>query len=164
MFGKLLRKLRGLLGVGITWGTLWAGIGAGIGLVVGIVSPELWNWGNPILEWALGMGLYGLVSGFGFGALLSLGEGSKTLRDLTLGRVALWGVLGSAAVPVVFGFLGAFGAGTSMIDIVEAMAVTALLGGTFAPGSVALARRAELGAGDDPLLLGSADSDSELGE
>ena len=27
---KLLQRVRGLLGVGVTWGTLWAGIGAGI--------------------------------------------------------------------------------------------------------------------------------------
>ncbi len=70
---KLLRKLRGLAGVGLTWGTLWAGIGTGIGLVIGVVRPEVWESTNPILEWAIGMGLYGLVSGVGFGSLLSFG-------------------------------------------------------------------------------------------
>ncbi|MDP2957193.1 MAG: hypothetical protein Q8N53_12290, partial [Longimicrobiales bacterium] len=67
----VLRRLRGLLGVGVTWGSLWAVIGAGIGAVVGVLSPELWAVGNPVLDWAVGMGLYGLVSGVGFGKLLS---------------------------------------------------------------------------------------------
>ena len=150
---KLLQKLRGLLGVGLTWGALWAGIGAVIGLVVGMVSPELWRYANPILEWAVGMGAYGFVSGVGFGSLLSLGEGRKTLRDLSLPRVAIWGILGSAVVPILFGLAGAFPAGTTVVDILEAIAVTGVLGGTFAPGSVAIARRAALQEPEEPLLL-----------
>ncbi len=145
---KLYRRIRGLLGMGVTWGGLWAGIGAVVGGVLGALSPDLWVWGNPILEWAFGMGLYGLVSGMGFGALLSLGEGRKTVLDLSLPRVAIWGALGSVAVPVLFGLLGAFGAGTTAVDIVQAMVLTGVLGGTFAPGSVALARRAALEAGE----------------
>ena len=31
----LLSKVRGLLGVGVTWGTLWGVIGAGVGFVLG---------------------------------------------------------------------------------------------------------------------------------
>ena len=109
---KFFRKLRGLAGVGLTWGTLWGAIGAGIALVIG----------DPILDWAPGMGLYGFVSGVGFGSLLSLGEGRKTLRDLSLRKVAMWGVLGSAAVPLLFGMLGTFEAGTTAVDVIQAMA------------------------------------------
>ena len=152
--GKLLRRLRGLAGVGITWGAMWAGIGAGIGLIIGIVDPDVWRWTNPIIEWAYGMGLYGFVSGVGFGTLLSLKEGRKRLFDLSLGRVALWGLLGSAAVPVIFYMLGVFGvAGASAVDIIEAMIVTGFLGGTFAPGSVAIARSARLKPGEEMGLL-----------
>jgi len=50
--GKLFRRLRGLVGVGVTWGATWAGIGAGIGLIIGMVDPEAWRWTNPILDWA----------------------------------------------------------------------------------------------------------------
>ena len=94
----LLRRLRGLLGVGLTWGALWSAIGAGIGLVITIVRPDPFALTNPIFVWALGMGLYGLVSGVGFGSLLSLREGRKTILDLSLRRAAIWGVLGAATV------------------------------------------------------------------
>lgn len=156
MLSGLLRRLRGLTGVGLTWGTLWGTIGAGIGFVLGTLDPFLWQISNPIIDWAVGMAAYGFVSGVGFGTLLSLGEGSKRLRELSLKRVALWGILGSAAVPLLF--LPFFEAGTSILDILGAMGVTAMLGGSFAPGAIAIARRAELAAGEDTELLGSDDA------
>ncbi len=146
---KLLQKLRGLLGVGITWGTLWSGIGAGIGAVIGVVRPEVWQWTNPIFEWAVGMGLYGLVSGVGFGTLLTLREGRKTLSDLSLRRTAIWGLIGGAVVPLLFGAAGMFPAGTTLVDVLGAIGVTGFLGGTFAPASIAIAKRAELNSGEE---------------
>ena len=143
--------------MGLTWGASWAAIGAGIGLVIGVVSPEVWGWSNPILEWALGMGLYGLVSGVGFGGLLSLREGRKTILDLSLRRSVIWGVLGAVAVPLLFGALGTFEAGTTVRDVLGAILVTGLLGGTFAPASIAIARRAELPAAEEIELLGALD-------
>ena len=151
---KLLQKMRGLLGVGITWGTLWAGIGAGIGIVIGAVRPEVWEWTNPIFEWAVGMGLYGFVSGIGFGTLLTLREGRRSLLDLSLRRTALWGLLGGAVVPLLFGAAGMFPAGTTLLDVLGAIGVTGFLGGTFAPASVAIAQRAELLAGVERDRLG----------
>jgi hypothetical protein len=156
---EMLRKLRGLLGVGLGWGAAWAVIGAGIGVVLGLLSPDVWQSG-PILEWALGMGLYGLVSGAAFGKLIAFYEGRRTLDDLTLGRMAAWGVAGSAAVPLVFWALGMFEPGTTGRDIVEAMLLTSFLGGTFAAGSLALARRAaddELAEPPSPALPGARD-------
>ncbi len=152
MIERLMRRLRGLVGVGLTWGTLWGAIGAGIGFVLGRLDPLLWTLDNPVTLWGLGMAAYGFVSGVGFGTLLMLREGSKRLGELSLGRVALWGVLGSAAVPLLF--LGFFQAGTTVVDILGAMGVTALLGGVFAPGAVAIARRAELASPDERDLLG----------
>lgn len=140
---SVIRRLRGLLGVGATWGALWGVIGGLIGLVVGVVAGDA-SLANPIVEWALGMGAYGVVSGIGFGSLLSLREGHRSLGELSLTRVGLWGVLGSALVPLGFGALGFFEAGTTVLDVLGAVAVTATLGGAFASGSVAMARRAEL--------------------
>jgi hypothetical protein len=144
----VLRWLRGLMGVG-----LWGVIGAGIGFVLGVLDPMLGEFSNPAVVWGLGMGAYGFVSGLGFGGLLSLREGSKTVGELSLPRVGIWGVLGSMAVPLLFGALGTFDAGTTMADVLGAMLVTGSLGGTFASGSVAIARRAEIAAPEERHLL-----------
>ena len=152
---RFLRRLRGLLGVGITWGTLWAAIGAGVGVVVGLVFPDAWDGANPIVEWAIGMGLYGLVSGLGFGLFLSLRDGRKTILELSMRRAVLWGVLGAVAVPLLFGALGTFETGTTVADVLGAVLVTGTLGGIFAPASIGMAKRAELRAPEGARLLGN---------
>src|SRR6185503_19051273 len=101
-----IRRLRGLVGVGTTWGLAWAVIGALIGLVIGVVSSELVS--AAVIEWALGLGAYGLVSGLGFGGLLAYHESRKSVADLSPARAAVWGVLGAVAVPILFGLLAFF--------------------------------------------------------
>ena len=54
----------------------------------------------------------------------------------------------------MFSGLGMVSAGTTMGQVLAAMGVTAFLGGVSAPGAVAIARRAELSAGEDRELLG----------
>ncbi len=152
---RFLRRLRGLLGVGLTWGALWSVIGAGVGIAIGIVAPEVWELTNPILKWTVGMGLYGLVSGVGFGGLLALREGRKTIFDVSLRQATILGIVGAAAVPLLFGALGAFEVGTTTAEVLGAILVTGVLGGTFAPAAIAIARRAELRAGEDRKLLSS---------
>ena len=125
-----------------------------IGTLIGIVSPVGSAWTTTILERAVGMGLYGLVSGVGFGVLLSVGERRRTILDISLSRVAVWGALGSATVPLLFGWLGAFDLGTTVADVIWAVFVTGLLGGIFARGAVVIARRAELQALEERGLLG----------
>ncbi len=71
------------------------------------------------------------------------------------GKVAMWGGLGALVAPVVFGLLGMFPADTTFAEIIGAMGVTAGLGGTFAPATVAAARRGELSGGSDRDLLES---------
>ena len=56
--------------------------------------------------------------------------------------------------PIV-GLLGTFPAGTTLMDVLGAVGVTAFLSGTFASSSLAIVRHAELQAGDDRNLLGS---------
>ena len=156
----LLRRLRGLLGVGVTWGAMWGVIGAGIGVIVSLATGQPWAW--SVFDWSLGMGLYGLVSGFGFGALLTLREGRRTLFELSLPRSAAWGILGAVAVPLLFGALGTFDAGTTAMDILGAILVTGALGGIFAPASIAAARRAELAAARGPDLLGEPQASDDV--
>jgi hypothetical protein len=135
-----LRRLRGLLGVGATWALAWGAIGALIGVAIGVLSPELVS--GTVVEWALGLGAYGLVSGVGFGALLAYHERRKTIDELSPVRAGVLGLFGAVLVPLLFGLLGFFDAGTTTLDVLEAMAATGVLGATFASGSVAAARGA----------------------
>lgn len=137
----LLRKLRGVMGIGLTWGILWAAIAAAVGLVIRITIPGSFDPGDAGIP--LAMGVVGFVSGVGFGILLSFAESRKTILDLSLSRVAMWGVLGSAALPLL----------TGMED--KLLFLTCPLGAIFAAGSLAIARRAELRDSDQPKLLDS---------
>ena len=135
-----LRRLRGLLGVGATWALAWGVIGALIGVVIGALSPDIVS--RAAVEWALGLGAYGLVSGVGFAALLAHHDRQKTIDELSPVRAGVLGLFGALLVPVLFGLLGFFDAGTDLLDVLEAMAACGVLGATFAAGSVAIARGA----------------------
>lgn len=138
----LLRKLRGVIGTGLAWGTAWATIMAMAGVVVGVLRPEEIDPGEgPVLVGAI-MGMVGFVSGVAFGTLLSLAERRKTLLDLSPGRAAMWGILASAAFPLLTGRA-------------DAVLVVCPLGAACAAASVAIARRAELRDPGRPALPGS---------
>jgi hypothetical protein len=122
------RWLRGALGTGLIWAALWIIIGVLIMTGLWLVDPdEIGNDGPshvlPIL------GIVGFLSGLGFAAMLSLAERRHSFRELSLGRVALWGMLGSAGIPLLMGTDGSTGW------------LTGTLGALFAAGSVAIARR-----------------------
>ena len=137
-----LRKLRGVVGIGLTWGVLWGMAAAALSAIVGAVDPARAGPGLGPMRVAVIIGFAGFVSGVGFGLLLSLAERRRILRELSLGRAALWGTLGAAAIPLLTG------AGYGMLFF------TCPLGLAFAVGSVALARRAELrDGGRSPLHL-----------
>jgi hypothetical protein len=71
------------------------------------------------------------VSGVAFAIILSVAEDRRTIRELSLWRVTLWGVLGAAAFPLL----------TPMND---ALLLTACaLGAACAAACVAIARTSE---------------------
>ena len=128
---SLLRKLRGALGIGLTWGVLWAAIGFLTGVIIGIVDPDSIDPGeSPLIAGAI-VGVVGFISGVGFSVLLSLTEARKSIRDLSPARAALWGMLGAAALPLLTGMPN------------QLALITCPLGAVFAGVSVAIARRGE---------------------
>lgn len=136
----LLRKLRGVIGTGLAWGAAWAAIMAAVGVVVGVVRPEEIDAGEGPLRVGTIMGMVGFISGTAFGALLAFAERRKTLLDLSPGRAAMWGILASAAFPLLTGRA-------------DAVFVLCPLGAACAAASVAIARRAELRSPAQPKLL-----------
>jgi hypothetical protein len=127
----LLRRLRGLVGTGLTWAVGWAAIAMAIGLVVGWLDPDSIDPGEGPLRIGSILGLVGFVSGVGFGLVLAVAERRRQLADLSVIRAALWGALGAAALPLL----------TSMEN--STLLNVCPLGALFGAASVALARRGE---------------------
>ena len=98
-----LRKVRGALGMGLTWGATWGTIAATLGVVIGVFDPASIDPGESPLVMGAVLGIQGFVAGVGFGVFLSFAEARKKILDLSLPRVALLGTLAAAALPVVSG-------------------------------------------------------------
>jgi hypothetical protein len=141
--GALLRKLRGLLGIGLAWGIMWAAVTAVIVIIIGVIDPDSVDPGEgPLFAGAI-VGFQGFLAGLGFGILLSLAETRKTILELSLIRVAIWGMLAAAALPLLSG------------RPIDMLYFVCPLGAASASVAVALARRAELRAPERRELLNS---------
>jgi hypothetical protein len=124
-----LRRLRGAVVVGLTWSVLWIAIGLAIFGVISLADPGQIEPGEGLRTALPILGTVGFLSGLGFSALLSIIERRRSLEKLSLPRVALWGALGSAAIPLIM--RGADGVWPE----------TAVLGAICAAGTLAIARR-----------------------
>lgn len=147
----LLRRLRGIIKTGLTWAVGW---GAGLGLLQIVVSLGA---GYPLtlLGSIVGGAMSGFIAGASFATILSITERHRTLEELSLKRVALWGSLGGAGLflLVVPRMLGAgMPLGMLMSAYFGPTLIAGLLGAGSAAGSVALARRE-----GDPLIEGDDD-------
>jgi len=144
-----LKRIRGVIGTGLTWAVGWAALWglvlltmAGLGRLEGF---DLW----ATLRAELLVGGAGFIAGAAFGAVLSVLERHKRLEDLSAWRIALWGGLGGLVFLAVLG-------PQYLVEVI----VVWLLGVGSATGSLALARTGgepKLSEGVDPPLLGSDD-------
>ena len=138
---RFIRRLRGALSIGVIWGALWAVLGAVLAVMVGVVAPQQIGPGEGPARVALILGLVGFFSGLGFAGLLAAAERRRTLHELSLVRVALWGLLGGVAIPLLMGTDGSMGW------------MTGPMGAALATASVAIARREVLRDATPPVLL-----------
>lgn len=97
----LLRRLRGVVATGLIWCPVWAVLFTVLVSTVAIFVPIRGDAG-PLRMIAI-IGGVGFVSGGLFGILMSFAENGKAIRSLSLGRAALWGMLGSAVFPLLTG-------------------------------------------------------------
>jgi hypothetical protein len=142
----LLRKIRGILRTAATWAIGWAGIGTAMGLLAGIHLRFLF-------QLVLGNAVAGGIVGGTFAVIVSVAEGRRTLEDLSLKRIALWGGLGSVVLTAL-----PLGFGAPLSILLRPLLINGFLGAAFAAGTVAIAKQAPdrelLEEGDDPLLPG----------
>src|SRR5688500_18852563 len=134
----LLRKLRGIVGVGLTWGVVFVVLMFLVGTIIGIVDPDSIDPGEEPYRIGAIVGVLGFLSGVFFALLLALAERRKPIAELSAGRAAIWGALGAAAFPLLAG----------MPNAAETLMFVCPLGAALASTTVALARRADRAAAD----------------
>ncbi len=142
---KWLKRIRGALGMGLTWAAAWAGLGAIIGLFPG-GGPS----GVLLDVFVLGVrfGVLGFIGGAIFSTVLGITEGRRRFDEMSVWRFGGWGALGGLLLPmlVLGGPAGLAGEGL-FVGL-----VTVLCAGSAA-GSLARARKAH----DRELLDAGAD-------
>ena len=139
--GKWLRRIRGAIGMGLTWGAAWAVVG----FVLAVVTRFQADAPFPLV-----FGVLGFFAGVVFSALLALTEGRRRWDQMSLPRFAGWGAAGGLLLAAVFARAASLGWGDLLVIAPTFAAACALC----ASGSLAVARRAMSGAlpggrGDD---------------
>ncbi len=127
--GKPLRRIRGAIGMGLTWGAAWGLAG----------SVPRWVFGfNADVPFPLVFGILGFIAGVIFSGVLALTEGRLSLDQMSFPRFAVWGATGGILLSALF-------VRAASLSGAEALAIApifALACGISAVGSLALARRA----------------------
>ena len=126
---KWLRRIRGAIGMGFTWGAAWSGAG----IVLAVVTRFRADAPFPLV-----FGVLGFIAGVIFSALLVLTEGGRTLDQMSLPRFAGWGAVGGLLLSALFARAASLGWG----DVLAVAPTFALACAVCASGSLAMARRA----------------------
>ena len=126
---KWMRRIRGAIGMGISWGVVWSAAGV-------------------VARWALGVdtdaplplifGVLGVMAGVIFSGILTLTEGRRRFAEMSLPRFAGWGAVGGVLLSALF-------ARAASLDWGDVLALTptfAIASALCAAGSLAVARRA----------------------
>lgn len=126
----VLRRIRGALGIGLTWAFAWSAAGAVPRWVFGVETDAP----LPLL-----FGVLGLMAGIGSSLILALSERRRSFEQMSLPRFAGWGAVGGILVSGLFARLASLGWS-------DALALAPALAGASAvcaAGSLAVAKRAE---------------------
>ena len=142
---QFLRRLRGIIGTGLTWAVGWMGAFGLVALPILGLLGRAENWvPGLVLYNVLIVGVLGFIAGSSFGLVLTALERRKKLEDLSFFRIAMWGGIGGLALAAITGN-----------NYLDPVIVFTLLGIGSATGSLALAKKAhrkELTKGDDEPL------------
>lgn len=141
-----LRRIRGAIGIGVTWALGWAPVGAIVGWLTGLAL------GFPLAviatNYGVMFGVVGFVGGTIFSSVVRIAEGRRSFEQLSMRRFLAWGAVGGLVLGGLSVSLGLLGAGANALGAVIA-GVTTLLGTGSAAGTLAIAR-----AGDGPREIG----------
>lgn len=136
--GKWLRRIRGAIGIGLTWAVGWAPVGALVGWVTGMAL------GVPLVGVATNYAVLFAVLGFVggtvmFSTVVRIAEGRRSFDELSMPRFVAWGALGGLGLGALAVALGILGAGFGVLGVAIASVAT-MLGAGSAAGTLAVAR------------------------
>jgi hypothetical protein len=124
-----LLRTRGAIGMGVMWAAAW--------FVAG--SVPRWVFGvNTDAPLPLVFGVFGLMAGIVFSAVLALTEGSRKFDQMSLPRFAAWGAVGGLLLSALVAKAASLGWG----DVLALAPTLAIASAVSASGSLAMARRA----------------------
>jgi hypothetical protein len=138
-----IRRIRGAIGIGLTWAFAWFAAGMALLLIVGPDAADV--------PFPLGFGLLGFLSGITFSGFLGLVDGRRRFDQMSMGRFAGWGGLGGLLL--AGGLIAVSGQEAGIFALLGP--VFGLSGAACASGTLALARLAE----DSDVLEAGSDVD-----
>jgi hypothetical protein len=115
--------------MGLTWAAAWSAVGTVPRWVFGVETDA------PL---PLIFGLFGLIAGVVFSAVLALTEGRRRFDQMSLPRFAGWGAMGGLLLSALFAKATSLDWG----DVLALAPTLAVASAVCASGSLALARRA----------------------
>ncbi len=128
------RRIRGAIGMGLTWGAAWFGAG----ILLARVSSF-----NPDLPFALLFAPLGFAAGIIFSGILVVIEGRRRFDRMSLSRFAGWGAVSGLLLSGIFGVAAALRGESLWGEVLVWGPVLPMASAVCAAGSLALARRAE---------------------
>ena len=128
-----VRRIRGAIGMGLTWGAAWSVAGFVLARVPGFSSD---------LPFAILFAGLGFVSGIMFSGILTAIESGRGQDRLSLPRCAGWGAAGGVLLSGMFAAAAALGGRSAWGELLLFGPALTIAGAVSAAGSLAVARRA----------------------
>jgi hypothetical protein len=133
------RRIRGALGIGLTWAAAWGG--AGTIVMLGFL---LMTGSRPDAPFPLMFSAFGFVAGVIFSGVLGLAESRRGFDQLSLPRFAAWGAAAGFLLSAIFVLAVSLAGDPSFLwNLVVVGPVFAVAAASSAAGSLALARKAQ---------------------
>lgn len=146
-----LRRVRGAVGMGLTWAVGWALVGLLIGVASRLLTGLPWDTFFRVFDAPLpALAIPGFIGGMLFSVVLGVAGRCRRFQELSLPRFAAWGALAGLLLSLVPAAMVAVGLATLAGPEVSLWQLTAAIGvpltilcSASAAGTLALARKAE---------------------
>jgi len=155
-----LRRVRGAVGMGLTWAAAWGAAGA-----IATLGFVLATGSRPDAPFPIVFTVFGFIAGVLFSGVLGLVEGRRRFDQMSLARFAAWGAIGGLVLSTAFVLAVSLAGDPAFLwNLVVVGPLFAAAAAGSAAGSLALARRAKdralLEAADDVAVVGLPDGET----